>query len=197
MQHRYSTRSAQTLQNEWLLFCCPFYCSLTLHKVPFISLVTQDIFFDVAVAAPLSTQKVPFIALVTQYKFTSLSGCSANPVVMFSDPSYLVNTSKPIHCPMNVVSTKRHIVRRYPMPHILPSLSSNFSNLHRFTKVNFDPLIVILVFCAPRPNVSPGLNSSKSPKPRGMETVVRWWGGDLVIAYTTISHTQRAVTKGR
>ena len=180
MQHRYSTRFAATLQNEWHVFCCPFYCSLTLHKVPFISLVTQHILFYfilfyVAAVARLSSQKVPCIALVTQYKFTSLSCLVAqqNPVVIFSDPSYLVNTSKPIHCPMNVVSTKRHVVRCYPVPHILPSLSSNFSNLHRSTKVDFEPLIIILVFCAPGPNIPPGLNSSQSPKPCGMEAVVR------------------------
>ena len=33
------------LQNQWHVFCCPFYCSLTLHNVPFISLVTQHILF--------------------------------------------------------------------------------------------------------------------------------------------------------
>ena len=50
------------LQNQWHIFCCQFYCSLTLYKFSFISLVTHYIFFlffDVAVAARLSSQKVP------------------------------------------------------------------------------------------------------------------------------------------
>ena len=196
MQHRYTTRFAATLQNQWHVFCRPFYCSLTLHKVPFISLVTQHILFYFIFCrsrCAVIIAKGPFYSPsnATQvHQFVWL-------LSKLSDPSYLVNTSKPIHCPMNVVSTKRHVVRCYPVPHILPSLSSNFSNLHRSTKVDFEPLIIILVFCAPSPNIPPGLNSSQSPKPRGMEAVVRWRGGDLVIAYTAISHTQRAVTKGR
>lgn len=58
------------------VFCCPFLCNVTSYKFPFISLVTQYIliffyFFDVAVAARLSSQKIPFEALITQYNFTS------------------------------------------------------------------------------------------------------------------------------
>ena len=78
-------------------------------------------------------------------------------------PSYLILTLKPVDCPVNAIQTGGDKIPRYPLAVVLSPLSGHFSDFHWSREIKLDPLIVIVVSCAPGPRVSSTLGSSQSP----------------------------------
>ena len=85
--------------------------------------------------------------------------------------NYLVYTFEPVPSPVHVIHTGLQIERSHPLAIILSPLRPYLGDFHWSTKVHFEPLVVIVVSCAPGPHVLAALDLTQSPESRGVELI--------------------------
>ena len=108
---------------------------------------------------------------------------------------YLIVTLVSVQAPVNSIQTWPQLVSRHPLAVILPPLRIYFRDFHWLTKVHFEPLIVIVVPCAPCSNVSTTLGSPQSSKAGGVIFVDGWRSRDLSVLDSSTAHAQGTVTE--
>ena len=84
---------------------------------------------------------------------------------------HLVSTPKLVHFPVDVILTRRQIERLHPLVSILSALRSYFGDFHLSAKVHLEPLRMIVVSCAPGPNIATAFNLTQSPQSSGVKLI--------------------------
>ena len=88
--------------------------------------------------------------------------------------TYLILAFKPVDLPVNSVQAGRQQIARYPLVSVLSSLCVHFGDTHWSREIKLDPLVVIVVSCAPGSHVSSMPYSTQSSQPsRVMPVVLR------------------------
>lgn len=91
--------------------------------------------------------------------------------------TYLVLAFKPVYLPVNSIQAGRQQIARYPLISVVPSLCVHFGDTHWSWEIKLDPLVVIIVSCAPGSHVTAMLYSTQSSQPsRVMFVVLRRCG---------------------
>lgn len=84
---------------------------------------------------------------------------------------HLVSTPELVHLPVNVILTRRQIERRHPLVGILSALGGYFGDFHWSNKVYLEPLQMILMSCAPGPDVATVLDLTQSSEPGSVKVI--------------------------
>ena len=78
----------------------------------------------------------------------------------------------------------------------MSALCGHLGDFQWTTEVHFEPLVVIVVFCAPGSRVRPALLSTQSPPPRSFVFAAHGRGCDAVVTESAPLQTKRFVTSG-
>ena len=109
---------------------------------------------------------------------------------------HLVCTLEPVHGPMHIVHTRSQIKRGHPLTVVVTSLRDNLRDFPQSTKVYFQPLVVVVVTCAPGPNVTTSLHLTQSCKSGGVVLIEFRWRGDTTVRDDALVwHSQRSVAQ--
>ena len=102
-----------------------------------------------------------------------MTNCKTEPEWYFF--TYLILAFKPVDLPVNSIQAGRQLITRYPLVSVLPSLCVHFGDTRWSREIKLDPLVVIVVSCAPGSHVSSMPYPTQSSQPsRVMSVVLRW-----------------------
>ena len=79
---------------------------------------------------------------------------------------------------------------------VLSTLCRYLGDFRWSPKVHLEPLVVIVVSCAPGSHVRSSLGSAQSSQPRGVILVERRRGSDHVVSNRAFLHSKRLVAAG-
>ena len=74
--------------------------------------------------------------------------------------------------PVNTIQAGRKQIARYPLVSVVSSLCVYFGDTHWSREIKLDPLVVIVVSCAPGSHVRSTLYSAQSSQPSCVMSVV-------------------------
>lgn len=77
---------------------------------------------------------------------------------------YLIVTPMSVQSPMSSILTVTQLVSRHPLVSVLTSLCFYFRDFHWSFEIHLEPLMMIVVSCAPGPNVSTTFDCTQSSK---------------------------------
>lgn len=105
-----------------------------------------------------------FVALIVHELSNPLFSLPTNDSTIFSF-IYLILAFEPIDLPVTSVQAGRKQITRNPLVSVMPPLSCHFGYSHWSREIELNPLVVIVVPCAPGSHVTTMPNSAQSPKP--------------------------------